>query len=384
MRLLLILLFTFPFFLFAQKTKEEIQLNILSSYYDQDGIHSAVTGGIGTEKLKDFSNEISLVVPTDSNTKFNFFLHTNYYTSASSDRIDFNMSSASKHDLRVQVQLGVQKERPKKKLSYGFKGGTSFESDYISKYFSGNATKELKDGRMSLSLHGSLYFDQWAIVLPQELRKESKQFFSTDNRNTFQFGAQIEGHLNPKLSAALFAELILQRGLLSTPFHRVYKSGQDIVSPELFPGSRLKFPLGMSLSYSFGPKLFLKSRYRFYYDNFEIMSHSFESGLTYRLNRFFSFSPFYRFHTQTKSKYFYPYQMVDLNAEFHSSDYDLSAFSSEKVGLGIRYHHINKKGNSSDKKCDHYLKSLSLRVGKYSRSDGLNSTFASLEFSFGR
>ena len=36
------------------------EVNFVSAYYNQDGNHSAVTGGIGTEKLIDFANSIDL------------------------------------------------------------------------------------------------------------------------------------------------------------------------------------------------------------------------------------------------------------------------------------------------------------------------------------
>ena len=36
------------------------ETNIVSSYYHQDGNHSAVTGGIGTEKVTDLSNGLEL------------------------------------------------------------------------------------------------------------------------------------------------------------------------------------------------------------------------------------------------------------------------------------------------------------------------------------
>ena len=36
------------------------EANLVSSYYRQDGNNSAVTGGIGSEKLTDFSNAIDL------------------------------------------------------------------------------------------------------------------------------------------------------------------------------------------------------------------------------------------------------------------------------------------------------------------------------------
>lgn len=36
------------------------EVNLVSSYYKQDGNNSAVTGGIGTEKLTDISNIINV------------------------------------------------------------------------------------------------------------------------------------------------------------------------------------------------------------------------------------------------------------------------------------------------------------------------------------
>ncbi|MDN3582080.1 hypothetical protein [Mucilaginibacter flavus] len=36
------------------------EINLVSSYYNQNGNHSAVTGGIGTEKVTDFSNGINM------------------------------------------------------------------------------------------------------------------------------------------------------------------------------------------------------------------------------------------------------------------------------------------------------------------------------------
>ncbi|MBI3883920.1 MAG: hypothetical protein HY305_06875, partial [Sphingobacteriales bacterium] len=36
------------------------EVNIISSYYEQNGNNSAVTGGIGTQRLNDLSNNIEL------------------------------------------------------------------------------------------------------------------------------------------------------------------------------------------------------------------------------------------------------------------------------------------------------------------------------------
>ena len=38
------------------------EINLVSSYYKQDGNNSAVTGGVGTEKLTDVSNNIDVTL----------------------------------------------------------------------------------------------------------------------------------------------------------------------------------------------------------------------------------------------------------------------------------------------------------------------------------
>ena len=73
----------------------EIEANFLSSYYNQDGNNSAVTGGIGTEALTDFANVFIINVPIDSVNAISLFGGADAYTSASSDNIDTNVSSAS-------------------------------------------------------------------------------------------------------------------------------------------------------------------------------------------------------------------------------------------------------------------------------------------------
>ena len=88
-------------------TTEEI--NFVSSYYRQDGNNSAVTGGIGTEKLSDFSGvfDIKLVKYDKKQHKHSFTgeLGIDHYTSASSDKIDLDANSSASHaDTRIYPQ----------------------------------------------------------------------------------------------------------------------------------------------------------------------------------------------------------------------------------------------------------------------------------------
>src|SRR5580765_5938527 len=82
------------------------EANLVTSYYRQDGNNSAVTGGIGTEKLTDIASVIDVKLNKwdARNRKHTFDAEVGYdhYTSASSDNIDpRNISSASHVDSRL-------------------------------------------------------------------------------------------------------------------------------------------------------------------------------------------------------------------------------------------------------------------------------------------
>ena len=75
-----------------------VEVNILGSYYTQDVNHSAVTGGLGTEELTDVTPAIIVIIPLDSTRQLSFDVGADFITSASTDNIDFNVSSDSRKD----------------------------------------------------------------------------------------------------------------------------------------------------------------------------------------------------------------------------------------------------------------------------------------------
>src|SRR4051812_44149395 len=86
------------------------EVNLVSSYYTQDGNNSAVTGGIGTEQLTDFANTIEIrMAKTGKNGNVHSWgleMGIDHYTSASSDKIDpSTISSASRADTRFYPSL---------------------------------------------------------------------------------------------------------------------------------------------------------------------------------------------------------------------------------------------------------------------------------------
>src|SRR6185369_7347035 len=94
------------------------EANLVSSYYRQDGNNSAVTGGIGTEKLTDIANtfDVKLNKWDKQNRKHEFDIEVgiDHYTSASSDKIDpHTISSASHADTRIYPSVTWSMENQK-------------------------------------------------------------------------------------------------------------------------------------------------------------------------------------------------------------------------------------------------------------------------------
>ena len=86
---------------YSQENQEEnakpIEVDFLINYYQQDGNHSAVTGGEGTEELTNAAPMIIVNIPIgDNNLSLNGGIDV--YSSASSDNIDPEVSGASKGD----------------------------------------------------------------------------------------------------------------------------------------------------------------------------------------------------------------------------------------------------------------------------------------------
>jgi hypothetical protein len=175
---------------------------------------------------------------------------------------------------------------------------------------------------------------------------------------------------------AFLADIGYQEGLLATKFNRVYFEDLSVRSEKL-PSTRFKIPVGIRGNYYLNDKIVLRTFYRYYYDNWNINSHTFSFEPSYKLTEFSSISIPYRFYQQSQAKYFDAKNQHLLTNEFYTSDYDLSKFSSNMIGLD--YHIVDSnKGIFHIKR----IHSLDLRYGYYTRNDGLSSHIITLALQF--
>src|SRR6476660_2278308 len=161
--------------LYRSKKLKVDEINFVSGYYNQDGNNSAVTGGIGTEKLTDFANTIELKLSKYDNKyrkhNFSFEVGVDHYTSASSDKIDpHTISSASRSDTRFYPSAAWSLQNETKGTTVGVNLSFSNEFDYTSFGIGTSFTKNSRNHNTEFTGKLQAYFDTWKVIYPIELR----------------------------------------------------------------------------------------------------------------------------------------------------------------------------------------------------------------------
>ncbi len=417
--------------IFQSKPLKLEEINLVTSYYTQNGTHSAVTGGgtailgiganaiklPGSEQLNDFANmlELKLVGYGETGNKHTIIagLGIDHHTAASQKYI--SPTGASKPEgTRVYPSLNWTVENEEKGTEVGIGTYYSHEYNYTSFALDGHVGFKNKTGG-EFSAKVSAYFDQVSMIYPTDDSTKYKtgtnsianpydEFIIKTNasrssgggvyyggekesssiptaaRNTFTASFSYAQVINKSVQLAILFDAVKQDGYLGLPFHRVIFNNH-LERIEKLPSSRTKIPLGLRLNYFIGDDIIVRSYYRYYADDWGLTSHTASIEVPYKITPFFSVSPFYRYYTQTASKYFAPLYEHKVDAignpkeTYFTSNYAASAFSSNYVGLGMR---SAPPGGFKDT----YLASLELRFGHYVQTTDLNSNVISLHFTF--
>jgi hypothetical protein len=463
---------------YKKRVLESTEIDLLMSLYNQDGSHSPVNGGIGTEKLVDGTPTIVLSIPLNANDVLTIDAGISAYTSASSSNINpfwsapsyyknaglTNITSASRgggnvvtlptgpttpttyntigtpwlastgashSDVLKAIHTDYSHSSDSRNLIWGSNLSYSKEFDYTSYGFGGNITRLFNDKNTEIGFKGTAFLDKWKPIYPTELREykdygvnfQSSGYFkgvkvynqsgiaSTSylpsgfkewdqtGRNSYTLSFFLSQILTPKFQAALFFDLVIQEGMLSTPYQRMYFADKpnyyigaisdipNYTSPtnhrvyqladaiEVLPNSRYKLPIGARMSYYLNEWFVLKGFYRYYIDNWGLKAHTFNVDLPVRFSQSFSLTPSYRFYLQNQIDYFAPFETHLSTEQYYTSDYDLSKFNSQQYSLALNYTDIFSKFRIFSLG----FKNANLKFSHYYRSDGLTANI----FSFG-
>ena len=372
---------------YIEKSLSLDEINIVSSYYHQNGNHSAVTGGIGTELVTDISNGIDLKFIGSDLDGYKYTLTAglgiDYHTAASSAYVN-KSGASSTGGTRVYPSINYSEENKKGTIK-GIGLYYSAEYNYHSFGIDANYSKKIGHGG-ELSTKITAYFDKVKLIYPSELRPITAQVVTSASsgggansipsspRYTYTGSVAYSQIVNKNIQASLLLDAVAQNGLLSLPFHRVYFD-DGTVHVENLPDLRFKLPVGFRLNYFISENIILRSYYRYYTDDWGITAHTASLEIPIKITPFFSVSPFYRYYTQTAAKYFAPYEVHTAKDTYYTSNYSYSAFSSNYFGVGIRTAPPGGVWKSA-------ISSLEIRYGHYSQTTDLNSNIISVNFSF--
>lgn len=371
------------------KTPRQSKLDALFSFYGQDGKHSAVTGGKGNENLQVYSVKISGTHKIDSVNTFYLSAGVDIISSASTDSIDFIVSSASRVDQHTSLNIGYSRQL-NKQLSVGAIFSLSLESDYFSRGGEVWFDYLRKDQRAAASLNLSAYFDdlRWGrlqppyiiearnLIYPGELRDSA--WFDIHHRNSYNISGSYRYDLNKRMSLSIFPSYSYQEGLLSTPFHRMYFADKVLPEVENLPRTKHMGVLGIQLNSFIGGKFILRSYAQYYMDDFGLTSTSIKLETPLKLKPKLSIAPSIRYANQTASDYFKPYREHQSSEEYYTSDHDLSSFWSINPGLSFNFWFGKPETNKWQ------VQKLSLRYSYYQREDGLKAHIISTYFGLDR
>ncbi|WP_343485670.1 DUF3570 domain-containing protein [Allomuricauda sp. d1] len=398
---------------YKKRVLETSEVDLLLSYYSQDGNNAAVTGGEGTEELTDATSALVLRMPLNEDDVLTIDVGLSAYTSASSSNVNpldgnstnvspFDASSGeSRRDQLVHINPTYQHSSDDRNSIWSANAYFSNEYDYTSVGFGGSYARLFNEQNTEVSIAGQVYLDTWNPQYPIELRNGffddrimgngtyNPQFMELQelNRNSYSLSLSLSQILGKRLQGALFADVVAQNGLLSTPFQRVYfGDAEDFFiddfqladDVERLPDSRFKVPLGGRLNYYVNDIFVLRSYYRFYWDDWGVVSHTANLEIPIKLADVFTVYPTYRYYSQSAADYFYPKEGAQSDFEYYTSDYDLSKYTAHQFGLGLRYQDVLTKA----KLLSFVLKTIDLRINNYDRSDGLNAFIVTLGTTF--
>ncbi len=362
-------------------TVNKTQIDIVYNNYIQNGNNSAVTGGIGTEKLTVYGPAVTLKKKMGKRSlKINS--GADVISSASTDNINFVMSSASSLDTRFYTHAEYEQEIKGNGISLYGGLGMSIESDYFSVGsrvgFLKKDEKKIRQYSVEFQMFnddlrwGRLDAGEWKpqkLIYPSELRNQ--EWYDIYRRHSFNLKLGFSTAINKRSIVGIYPVFSFQKGLLATPFHRIYFK-DDSQAVEKLPEKRTKVSIGLKWNQFVKGRYILKNTINPFIDDWGILSLSLKNETAIKLNPIWTLLPNFRFYMQRGTSYFSSYGEHSVFAEYYTSDYDLSTHRTYNIGFGVKFLPYHKFAKYS------HFNIFILRYNYISRSDGLSAHIISL------
>lgn len=237
------------------------------------------------------------------------------------------MSGATIDDTRYDFALKADYFGEKFKISPSI--GYSTEEDYDAIYGGVGVEYELPNKATTVSGGFSVSFDE---IEPTQLAGVTR-INSDDKENYSLFGA-ITQVINKHTIIQSTLGVSIFDGFLSDPYKQAWVAGS--VLPDNRPGDRTQYTWSTRLRrYSELFAAALHVDYRFYYDDWDVRSHTLELGLHKVTESGWGFDSSIRYYSQTQADFYEPFYRQTRSDGEYSSDYRLSPYGSIAFRLGL-------------------------------------------------
>ncbi|WP_426091173.1 DUF3570 domain-containing protein [Flavobacterium sp. DSR3-2] len=409
---------------FKKRVLESTEVDFLASYYNQDGSKSAVSGGIGSEKLTDVASNIVVAMPLNDDDVLTIDLGISAYSSASSSNINpFNStgasggaekgdngkitgnkavasgpygtpwqasSGASKSDQLVSVTANYSHSSDSRNFIWNADVSFSNEYDYTSVGFGGGIASLFNEKNTELSLKVNAYLDQWRPIYPTELHEYSKYGSNFLNQGYFsgisvldQNGESTTNYLpsafqtvnavnRNSFSASLGLSQVLTKKLQVSVFFDVLQQQGLLSSPyhRIYFADKANFYIGQPEYISNYESTSNAGVYKLADDIERLPDSRFKIPVGARLNYYFSD----RFILRT----YYRFYSDNWDIQSHTASFELPVKVSDKFTVFPMYRYYTQMASKYFAPYETHLS-----TEKFYTSDADLATFDANQYGFG-
>lgn len=204
----------------------------------------------------------------------------------------------------------------------------SIESDYLGHQVSASYNRGFQDDQLNLSFGTSYGWDDIKPLADERGRT------ANDHKNTLHWNAVATRVLTPTSVVRVGVELNHVTGLQHNPYRLVYAGGTSV--PERHPESRDRRDAFLKFHQYLANRSSLKFDYRFYGDDWGILSHEVAGALSQYVTRGLYAQYEYRWYTQTAADFWRPEYATTQGVDgFLTGDYRMSPLSSHLFGVSM-------------------------------------------------
>lgn len=292
---------------------------------------STVYVRVDTDKTTVITPRVSVQAPVDDSTRVDVAYSMDVWSSAS---IDIRTSaSRAVTERRDEINAAVTHDFEDASFSLAYR--YSYEPDYTSHFVNAGLTFDFADKASTLALGGGVSFDDVGKVGTPSF---SRTMRAVNAQATF---TQI---IDQKTLAQLVYSFGFADGYQSSPYRFIGLGTADGACPRLMqeyclpehdPDKRSKHAFVLAVGRALSDTLSARLTYRFYIDDWKIMSHTALAELNFLPENDTVIGLRYRFYTQSQAEQYRPKfsQYIERLHEYYSRDKELSKFMNHRLAL---------------------------------------------------